>query len=163
MQVESARFKPGCGLDFRFRPSLPQGTVGAGSRCSVEGAPDRQPSAVQDVGVNHRRLDILVSEQFLDRSDVVTGFKQMGGETVRGGVLPDPLLVGAGILPVERVREIRPPIALTQIFHVELFDPNQMLLKGGDGRLWQDCVSVLAALCVPDHNLTVGKVQVLYP
>lgn len=36
--------------------------------------------------VNHGRLDILVLQQLLDRSDVVTAFKQMGGEGMPEGV-----------------------------------------------------------------------------
>jgi len=36
--------------------------------------------------VNHGCLDILVPQQFLDRSDVVTAFKQMGSEGMPEGV-----------------------------------------------------------------------------
>ena len=32
--------------------------------------------------VNHRRVEILVPEQFLNRADVPTGFEQVRGETV---------------------------------------------------------------------------------
>jgi len=34
----------------------------------------------QDVGVDHRRLDVLVAEEFLDRADVVTGDQEVGGK-----------------------------------------------------------------------------------
>jgi hypothetical protein len=40
----------------------------------------------EDMCVNHGRLDILVPEPFLDRSAVVTAFKQMGGEGMPEGV-----------------------------------------------------------------------------
>ena len=35
---------------------------------------------IEDVGVDHRGLDILVSKQFLDGADVITGHQQVGGE-----------------------------------------------------------------------------------
>jgi len=41
--------------------------------------------------VNHGCLDILVPQQFLHRSDVVTAFKQMGGEGMPEGVAGRPL------------------------------------------------------------------------
>jgi hypothetical protein len=34
---------------------------------------------VQHMGVKHRRADVLVTEQFLDCSDVITHFKKMCG------------------------------------------------------------------------------------
>jgi len=39
-------------------------------------------SFVENVRVNHRRADILVSEQFLNRADVVMIFKQVRGKAV---------------------------------------------------------------------------------
>ena len=38
------------------------------------------------MGVNHRRGDVFVSEQFLHRADVVSALQQMGGKTVPEGV-----------------------------------------------------------------------------
>jgi hypothetical protein len=38
------------------------------------------------MGVNHRRRDIFVSEQFLNCPDVVTGLKQMCSKTVAKSV-----------------------------------------------------------------------------
>jgi hypothetical protein len=32
------------------------------------------------VGVDHRRLDVLVAEELLDSANVVASHKQMGGE-----------------------------------------------------------------------------------
>lgn len=37
-------------------------------------------SPVQDVGVDHGRRDILVAQELLDGSDIVTGFEQMRGK-----------------------------------------------------------------------------------
>jgi hypothetical protein len=41
----------------------------------VERAPDASPALVQDMGVDHRRTDIAMPEQFLNRPDVVTVFQ----------------------------------------------------------------------------------------
>ncbi|ERN41591.1 hypothetical protein KR51_00018100 [Rubidibacter lacunae KORDI 51-2] len=38
--------------------------------------------SVEDVGVNHRGFDIFVTEEFLDRADVVAGLQQVGGKAV---------------------------------------------------------------------------------
>lgn len=51
---------------------------------SVHGTPYAGRPTVKDMRINHGRLDILMPQQFLDRSDVVTAFKQMGGEGMCG-------------------------------------------------------------------------------
>lgn len=56
---------------------------------SVEWAADGAVASLKDVGVNHRRLDIFVPQQFLDRSDVVTGLEQVSGERVTKGMWTD--------------------------------------------------------------------------
>ncbi len=38
------------------------------------------PAEVEDMGVNHRRTDVPVPQQFLDRPDVVSVLEQVGGE-----------------------------------------------------------------------------------
>lgn len=48
----------------------------------VEGAANREAAAIEDVRVNLGRGDVLVSEQFLDSTDVVTGFQDVGCKTV---------------------------------------------------------------------------------
>ena len=57
-------------------------------------APDAQRASIQDVGVDHRRPDIVVAEQFLNRPDVVPHLQQVGGkgmaQRVGGGVLVIP-------------------------------------------------------------------------
>ncbi len=40
----------------------------------------------QNVGVNHRGLQILVSQKLLDRPDIVSLFEQMGGEGMPKGM-----------------------------------------------------------------------------
>lgn len=40
----------------------------------------------QRMGINHRGPDVLVTEQFLDCSDIVTRFKKMRGERMPEGV-----------------------------------------------------------------------------
>jgi hypothetical protein len=45
-----------------------------------------EAGTVQDVRVNHRRLDIAVPEKFLDRPYVRSRFEQMSGEAVTQGM-----------------------------------------------------------------------------
>ena len=42
--------------------------------------------ATYDVGVYHRRTDIFVSQKFLNRADIDTGLKHMGGVGVAESV-----------------------------------------------------------------------------
>jgi hypothetical protein len=44
------------------------------------------PGPVQHMRVNHCGLHVFVSEELLHRSNVGTGFQQMGGERVAEGV-----------------------------------------------------------------------------
>src|SRR3990172_1845538 len=48
-------------------------------------------AAVEDVGVNHRGTDVPVTQQFLDRPDVVSVLEQVGGERVTERVAGDVL------------------------------------------------------------------------
>ena len=43
----------------------------------IQWAAHGQSAAIQHVGVDHRRLDILVTEQFLHSADVVVGLQQV--------------------------------------------------------------------------------------
>ena len=54
-------------------------------------ATDTSPSPVEDVGVDHRRADVLVSEQFLNRPDIIPVFQEMGSERMPEGVAGDRL------------------------------------------------------------------------
>jgi hypothetical protein len=52
----------------------------------VGGTADTAASgSVQNVGVNHGGLQILVSQKLLDRPDIVSLFEQMGGEGMPKG------------------------------------------------------------------------------
>ena len=63
--------------------------------CGVEWAAHGHAAALEDVGVDHGGLDILVAEQVLDGADVVAVLEQVGGEGVAQGVAGD-ALVDAG-------------------------------------------------------------------
>jgi len=52
----------------------------------VDGAEDGSGAAVEDVGVDHRGIEVCVAEEFLDGADVGAGFQEMGGEGVAEGV-----------------------------------------------------------------------------
>jgi hypothetical protein len=52
----------------------------------VEGAPDAVGAAVEDVGVDHGRADVVVAEQLLDGADVVAVLKEVGCKAVAKGV-----------------------------------------------------------------------------
>lgn len=48
------------------------------------------------MGVDHCGLDIFVAEQFLDGTNIVASFKQMGGKRMAKGVWPDRFVGEAG-------------------------------------------------------------------
>ena len=56
---------------------------------SVHGTPNGTATFVQDMSVNHCCGNVIVSEQFLDRADVVTVRKEMGCKAVPKAVAPD--------------------------------------------------------------------------
>ena len=58
------------------------GRVELGCVESVERTSNARSSQTQDVRVDHRRLDVGVTHQLLDRADVVTGGEQVSGEGV---------------------------------------------------------------------------------
>jgi len=53
-------------------------TLWAESFFAVEWTQDAAASAVEDMGVDHRRRDILVPQQLLHGPDVVAGLQQVG-------------------------------------------------------------------------------------
>ena len=61
---------------------------------------DPSPASIQYVRVDHRGLDVLVPQEFLDGSDVVAVFEEMRGERVtqgvEGGALRDPAAPAEG-------------------------------------------------------------------
>ncbi len=64
--------------------------IGA-TRQPVGRAADAAPAPVEDMGVDHRRANVLVAEQFLDGADVVTVRQEMCGKRMPKGVAGDPL------------------------------------------------------------------------
>ncbi len=52
-------------------------------------AAHRQAAALEDVGVDHGCLDILVSQEFLNGPDVIAIFQEVGGEGMAEGVAGD--------------------------------------------------------------------------
>ena len=58
----------------------------------VQGTPDSHATAIQDVGVDHGGLHVLVAEQLLDSADVVAAFEEMGGKAVAEGMRGDRLV-----------------------------------------------------------------------
>ena len=53
----------------------------------VAGAAHRGRATVEDVRMDHRRGDVAVPEEFLNRADVVPVFEQVGRERVPNGVV----------------------------------------------------------------------------
>ena len=49
---------------------------------AVQRAAQSAPAAVQDVGVDHGRRDVLVTQELLYRSDVIAGSQEMGREAM---------------------------------------------------------------------------------
>ena len=60
-----------CG--FRLSP------LGRESHQGVHGASNALPASVQHVRVDHRSLDVSMTEKFLNGADVVSGFEHIGG------------------------------------------------------------------------------------
>lgn len=76
----------------RLSPSCAKETV-----CrSVERTADGQAAALQDMGVDHRRPDVFVPQQFLDCSDVIMVFQQVGREAMAEGVARHALFKSSG-------------------------------------------------------------------
>jgi len=58
----------------------------------IEGAANATGASIQDVGVDHSGADVLVTEELLDRADVVAGFQEVSREGVAKGVGRDVLV-----------------------------------------------------------------------
>src|SRR5689334_14360858 len=56
------------------------------SACAVERTDYALPAAIEHMRVDHCGRDILVSEQLLDRADILSGFEQMRRERVTQGM-----------------------------------------------------------------------------
>ena len=57
---------------------------------SIEWATYGQTAPIQDVSVDHGRLDVFVTQQFLDGAEVVVIFQQVRGKGVAEGMGRDP-------------------------------------------------------------------------
>jgi hypothetical protein len=64
---------------------------------SIERATHGERSLVEDVGVDHGRLDILMAQQFLYGANVVAGFEQVGSKGVAKGMRCDMLVDLSGV------------------------------------------------------------------
>lgn len=65
---------------FRDHPGAPPGSA-LPVEC-IQWAAYALAAAVEDVGVDHRRLHVAVAEQFLDSTDIVTILQEVSGEGV---------------------------------------------------------------------------------
>ena len=70
---------------------------------SVQRTADGQPTPVEDVGVDHGRLDVPVAEELLDGADVVVGFQDAPH--------PHPLSLRVGIFALQGVGQVDGAIA----------------------------------------------------
>ena len=58
---------------------------------SIHGTANSGRSAIEDMGIDHRRLDIAMAQEFLDRSDIVTPIEQVRGEGMAERMTSGPL------------------------------------------------------------------------
>jgi hypothetical protein len=61
--------------------SLSAGKGGDRAISTIEGAANATWASVEDVGVDHRRANVVVSKELLDGADVVTLLQEVGGKT----------------------------------------------------------------------------------
>src|SRR6266496_6567860 len=64
------------------QPNSPAGSNGAVLKCADGTADTPASGPVQNVGIDHRRFQILVPEQLLDRPDIISLVQQVGGKAV---------------------------------------------------------------------------------
>lgn len=67
-------------------------------RESIGGSPDGETSAVEDVGVDHRRPHVVVTQELLNGADVIANLQQVRGkgvsQRVAGGTCRSALKTG---------------------------------------------------------------------
>ncbi len=56
----------------------------------IDRATDTMPSLIENMGINHRRTDILVAKQLLYCPNIVPIFQQMSGKGMAKSTTPDP-------------------------------------------------------------------------
>jgi len=57
----------------------------------INGTANTSWSAVEDIDINHRRLDVAMAQEFLDRSYIVTAFEQVSCERMPESMARGPL------------------------------------------------------------------------
>jgi hypothetical protein len=87
-------------------------------------------SLIQNMGVDHRSADIVMTQQLLDRANIVAGFKQVRSERTTGSKRlskliqePEALVEAASTRP-ESVAPTSPWLAATCIEFPFTCDPN---------------------------------------
>jgi len=55
---------------------------------SIDWAANTSRSTVEDMGINHRRFDIIMPQKFLHRSYIVPAFEQVSRKGMPEGYLP---------------------------------------------------------------------------
>lgn len=70
---------------------------------------------------------------------------------------------GVGVFLGQSERQIRPSLPVFEILHMDESDPLEVFLKWIADRDREDGVAVLLALALPDGNLAIFGIDVLYP
>ena len=76
------------------RPPIPDRERRRASGQDVRGAPNTFSSPVEDMRIDHRRADVFMAEQLLDRPDIVPVFEQVSRERMPQTVTGDMLRYG---------------------------------------------------------------------
>jgi hypothetical protein len=118
-------------------------------------APNASAAAIQHMSIDHRRVNILMPQEFLDGANIVAGFEQVCGKCVPEGV--------AARHPGDRMRYVNAPEPFLQIPGVQSCNVLQMALQGYFDVQGQYGHPVFVSLPVPDYDLIVGKVHIFYP
>ena len=58
---------------------------------TINGTANACRSTVEDMGVDHRCLDVTMAQEFLDRSNIVAAFEQVSGEGMPESMAGGPL------------------------------------------------------------------------
>ena len=78
-------------ISLRASQDISRSSAASAGSELVEWAPDASAPLVEDMRIDHGRAHVAVPEQFLDGSDVVPGFEQMGRKAVSQRILTLPM------------------------------------------------------------------------
>ena len=78
-----------CTVSILFRHVMRVGIRTSFSKPIHRAAHGRR-TAIEDMGVDHRSLDVAMAQEFLDRPDIIAGFEQVRGEGMPEGVTSGP-------------------------------------------------------------------------